>query len=184
VTVSTKRIAMVAGAATIVVVFIWYVALFRPESHHLSQVRAQHAQIEHQIASLQQQVSSLKALEVKVPADRAELSALNSSVPSTPDLTDVLNQLHSLATASGLEVTSVNPALQAGAATAPPAPGALQSIQLTMVATGTYQQLTGFLTALATMPRSVVVDSLSVSTANQAQLTASLNAQIFYATNG
>jgi Tfp pilus assembly protein PilO len=48
-----------------------------------------------------------------------------------------------------------------------------------MTATGSYQALTNFLRAIATMSRALTVDSLSLA-AGGSQLSANISARIFY----
>jgi Tfp pilus assembly protein PilO len=50
---------------------------------------------------------------------------------------------------------------------------------LTLSASGTYLELMSFVKAISAVPRALVVDSLSIS--GTTQITASINARIFYA---
>lgn len=174
---SVRRIAVIAPAVAVALLLIWYVALFRTERSDLNHARAQRATVEQQVSSLQSQFASLQALEKQVPADKARLATLETALPTNPDLTDVLNQLHALATASGVQLTSVNPSAQ----TSTTGSGGLQEVTLSMSAGGTYAQMTAFLNQLASMPRALVVNSLSVSSDPTGQLSVSMSAQVFYA---
>lgn len=173
---ATKRISAVTAGAAVVLIVIWYMALFRPQSHHLTSAHKAYASAEAQINQLQQQADRLEALERQIPADNAKLSTLNSAVPSTPDLKDVLDQLHGLATSTGCQLTAVNPATPTTSGTATAGP---QSLQTTMTVTGSYPQLMSFMTGLTRIPRTVVVDSVSIGSASGG-LQAQLTTRIFY----
>jgi Tfp pilus assembly protein PilO len=173
---STKRITAVAVAAAVVVLLIWYVALFRPQSRHLSAAHKAHAAAEALVQQRQQQIGELQSLVHQIPADDAKLSTLNAAVPTTPDLKDILDQLHGLATSTGCELTAVNPAPPATPGTSTSGP---QSIQVMMSVSGGYSQLMAFLTGLNHIPRTVVVDSASIGSSS-AGLQAQLTARIFY----
>lgn len=180
-TTTTRITAMTAGAALLLAV-IWYMALFRPESHHLSSAHAARAAAEAKVQTLNTEVDHLKALEKQIPQDTATLSVLKAAVPDTPDLPDALGQLHNAATASGVELSGVSPA-------APPTAGGSggqsqsgpPSINLSLTASGTYQQLMGFMTRLDNMARTVVVNTVNIATGSTNGLTANMTAQIFYA---
>jgi Tfp pilus assembly protein PilO len=172
---------MAAGAALLLAV-IWYMALFRPQSHHLSTAHAARAAAEAQVQSLNGQVAHLKALEKQIPQDTATLAVLKAAVPDTPDLPDALGQLHNAATSSGVQLSGVSPSSPPTSASAggqqhsgPP------SINLSMTASGNYQQLTNFMTRLDGMARTVVIDTVSIGASTTSTLTANFSAQIFYA---
>lgn len=175
-TVSIRRIWGVAAAAAVVLVLLWYVAIFRPENHHLTAAHKADAAAQAQITQLQQQVTKLEALKRQIPADNAKLSTLDAAVPATPDLKDVLDQLHNLATTTGCELTAVNPA-SSGSSSAP-ASGP-QSLSLTMSVSGSYPQLMAFFSGLSHLPRAVVVDGASIGQAGGG-LEAQITSQIFY----
>jgi Tfp pilus assembly protein PilO len=180
VTLTTRRLAGLTVAAAAVLLLVWYMAFWRVEVSHLQSARASYHAAQDQITSLEQQQASLKAIVSHKAADAARLTALNAAVPSTADLTTMLNQLHQLATATGIQVTAVNPTSPPKAATSASASG-LQNVQITITGTGTYDQLRTFLSSLATMPRTVIANSLSVAQASGPQLTMNLTAEIFYA---
>ena len=179
---STRRIATLAGAAALVLVLVWYVAVFRPQSAHLSAAHKAYAAAEQQIGQLHSQVASLQALERQIPADKARLAVLDQAVPASADLRDVLNQLHTLATGTGCELTTVNPSQSTSGSSSSSSSGSSpsHSITLSMTTTGNYAQLTSFLTGLARMPRSVVVDTVTISPGAGSQLAMTLSSRIFY----
>lgn len=174
---TTKRITAVAAAGAVLILAIWYVAIFRPQSNHLKAAHTAYASAEQQVDSLRSQVATLQALERQVPHDKAVLASLNQAIPSTPDLKDILDQLHSLAVSTGVELTSVAPSVSPNAASG----GGISSITMTLSLSGTYPQVTNFLKGLTTMPRTVVINSVSIGGGSGGNLSTSLSTYIYYA---
>jgi Tfp pilus assembly protein PilO len=185
---SVKRIFGVAGVAALVLVMAWYLALFSPQGRDLSKAHKAHAAAEQKISQLQGQVTQLNALKSQIPADRAALSVLDAAIPSSPQLDNALRQLHAAAASSGVTLSQVSPTTpttnsasssQTSSTSSASGSSAGSSITLTMTAGGSYPQITGFLTQLSSMPRTVVVTSVNLS-GTGAQLTAQISANIFY----
>jgi Tfp pilus assembly protein PilO len=178
---STRRLGYVSLGVILLLTVIWYGALFRPQSARLKAEHRDYAAAEVKLEQLRTQAASLQALEKQVPADRQRLTALDSEVPTTPDLKDVLGELHDSASTSGVQLQSVspsNPPTSTGASQSTSGPAA---IQLTMTAAGSYSQLMDFVTHLTQMARAVAVNNLSLSAGNSGAVTANLTANIFYA---
>ena len=175
-----KRIGIVAGLAALVLVVGWYLTLFSPQARDLSKAHKAHTAAEQKISQLQNQVVQLNALKSQIPADEAALSVLNAAVPRTPQLDTALQQLHTAAVTSGVNLSTVSPSSPTTSSTntAQKSSGT-PSITLTMSASGSYPQLTSFLAELATMHRTVVVTSLTIA-GTGTQLTAQVTANIFY----
>jgi Tfp pilus assembly protein PilO len=189
---SVKRILGVAGLAALVLVVGWYLALFSPQSREISKAHKAHTAAVQKISQLQGQVVQLNALKSQIPAETAALAALNAAIPATPQLDSTLRQLHSAADSSGVVLSMVSPsAPAASSASSARSAGSSSSsssgqqssgtpsITLSMGASGSYPQITNFLTQLSSMPRTVVVSSLNIA-GTGAQLTAQITANIFY----
>jgi Tfp pilus assembly protein PilO len=175
-----KRIGVVAGLAALVILVAWYLALFSPQARDLSKAHKDHAAAEQRISQLQSQVVQLNALRAQIPADKAALSVLNAAVPSTPQLDNALRQLQSAATGSGVTLTTVGPSAPATSSTSSAQKtSGTPSITLNLSASGSYQQLTSFLSRLAAMPRTLVVTTLNIA-GTASQLNAQITANIFY----
>jgi Tfp pilus assembly protein PilO len=195
-----KRIGGITAGAAILLLIIWYIAVFRPQQHKLTNAHRQDAAAAQQVNQLQQQIVSLRTLEREIPADTARLKALDASLPQTEDLQDILNQLHQAAVTSNVQLTSVDPSTAApvqsgsssgrsssasssagGSSTATPA-GTTMQVGVSMTMTGTYAATMTFMSDLAHMNRIVVVDSASFSpSANGGSIGTSLSTRIFYA---
>jgi Tfp pilus assembly protein PilO len=183
-TTTTRRIAVIAAAAAVLAVVVWYLALYRPQSHALASAHRARAAAEQKIDQLHSQVAALRAEVKHIPSDTARLAILNAALPKSPSLDTALDQLHRTATAAGVVLSAVGPSAPAaathaaGGSPSSPAGSNNPAITLNMSATGSYPQLMTFLRGLATMPRALVVDQLSLS--GSSQLTASISARIFY----
>jgi Tfp pilus assembly protein PilO len=192
---SLKRIFGVGGIAALVILLAWYLAVFSPQARDLSKAHKAHAAAEQRISQLQGQVVQLNALKSQIPADQAALAVLNAAVPDSPQLDSTLRQLHDAADSSGISLSTVSPSAPTNTAstgqtssgsTAQTSSGStaqrssgVSSISLTMSGSGSYSQVTSFLTQLSSMPRTVVVTGLNLS-GTGGQLTAQITANMFY----
>lgn len=188
----TRRLFGLAAAAVLVLTAGWYLAVYRPASAKISAAHKAYAVAAGQIQKLDAQVASLQALEVQIPADKTRLATLDAALPTTPDLRALLDQLHALATSTGTQLTTVSPSppqpaianqssSTATSAKAGSSTTGLQMIAITMSGTGTYQQLTSFLSGLAGLQRSLTIQSVSITAGNGGQLTVSLSTQVYFA---
>jgi Tfp pilus assembly protein PilO len=174
---TTKKIGALTAAAAVVMVAVWYLALFRPQSAHLKAAHSAYNQAEQTSQSLQSQLVGLRALEAQIPSDQAKLSNLETAIPKTPDLKDVLTQLHNLAVSTNVELTTVNPTVSSSASTS----GGATSVGLSMNVAGTYPDLMAFMTGLDKLARTTTVDSLNLTPSQASGLSATVTARIFYA---
>ena len=174
--VTSKRIGVIAGAAALLVLAIWYLALMSPQSHKLAADHRATAAANQQAAQLETQAAQLKALEVKLPQDRAKLTKYQQAITDTPELANAIDQVQSAADRTGVALNSFGPgSAQAGASAAPGGP----SIAITMSAAGNYAQLMSFITALDSMQRTLVINNLNISGTGQ-KLSAQISSNIFY----
>jgi Tfp pilus assembly protein PilO len=178
---STRRIGAVTGAVAVVLLLIWYAALLRPQMAHARAAHAATAAAEAKSRQLQAEIVSLRTLVKDVPADKARLATYEAAVPATPDLNDLLVQLHADATTAGVSLTSVTPGSPTTSSTPNQStlPGDVKALSVPMAISGPYHGIVAFLTRLTAMPRVVVVDGLDLSPVNGG-LTASLTVRVFY----
>lgn len=183
---SSKRIGGIAVAASLFLIGVWAMLVFRPQSSDLAKAHKEKAAAEQQVSQLQSQVASLRQIYAHIPADTARYATLSAAIPDNPGLSAAITQINDAATASGLQIKSVNPTAPAattagGAAAAAGTP----AITVSIAASGTYEQAQSFLTQLAASPRVFVVNSISYaggqSGPNGGNLTIQMGASIFYA---
>jgi len=180
--VTNRRIPMIAGAAALILVVIWYMALWSPQAKQLKAAHKAHAAAMQQIGQLQSQKDQLQGLVKQIPADTALFTRLEAALPDNPQLDQALNLLHQAADSAGVKLLSLSPSH-------PATPGSAQSggqqqtgvpsVSLTMNIQGSSAQVQSFLSALDAMPRTVVIDSLSISGGSSGS--ASIGARIFFA---
>lgn len=175
-TQSTKKVSAVTAAIAVALLAFWYVGLFRPQTASLHKASAAYGMAQRQEDQLKSQVSALEALERQVPQDTAKLAAFDAAVPKTPDLQDMLDQLHTLAVSTGVELTTLSPSLPGTGTATTGSP----EVQLNMSVSGSYAQLRSFITGLDSVKRVVVVTQLAIS-GSGGTLTASIAAHMFYA---
>lgn len=179
--VSFKQLSAVTAVAAVVIVAIWYVALLSPADRKVASARRQTAAANQQASSLSSQVAQLRALERNVSSDKAKLAQYNEAVPATPELSSVLREIQTAATNASVEVSSVNPVVPIATASGPAAPGSVpgvQTIPVSIAASGQYANLMAFVTTLNGMPRTLVVQSLNLSGTGSV-LSAQISSDIF-----
>lgn len=185
-TMTTRRIGLVALVAALLLTLVWYVALFRPQSARLKAANQAYSSAAQQVQTLRAKVTALEALQKQIPADKAALKQLDAAIPSSPDLRDVLNQLHSIASTDGVELTTFTPtqpstSSASGGSSASKSSSGPSPLNISMALAGPYQGMMSFITSLDSMPRTVVVDGATIDAGPGGKLTANLTARAFYA---
>ncbi len=184
---SMKQIWGATAAAAAVLIVIWYLAVFSPQKHQLANAHRSYTAAAQQVAQLDQQISQLEVVEKQLPADNARLKVLDAAVPHTEDLQDVLVQLHSAATSSGVELTTVSPSAavstssSATGSAATATAGGTQQISMGLSISGSFAQVMAFMTDLMHLQRVVVVDTATFSPSTGSTISSSLTTRIFYA---
>lgn len=181
-TLDTRRIPLFGGIAALVLVVAWYFLLWSPETKKVQAAHKAHAAAEQQIGQLQSQVVQLQGWVKQIPADNARFAQLETQLPDNPQLDQALSLLHQAAAGAGVVVTSLAPGTpgvtsgQSAGQAGPPA------VTLSMTVQGTANQVGAFLAALQAMPRTVVIDRVSLSSPSGSNTaTGSISARIFYA---
>lgn len=179
-----RRIQVIALASAMVIVVAWYFLLWGPETKSLKSAhKAQTAAVQ-QIGQLSSQVGSLQTVVRQIPADNAKFAQLETALPDNPQLDQALNLLNQVAVQTGVILASLGPSTPAAAASGGPQAAASQAagssaITLSMSVQGNLNQVKAFLSALQSLPRTVVVDKISLSGGTSS--TATISARIFYA---
>jgi Tfp pilus assembly protein PilO len=187
VTATLRRTYVITALVAIVVIAIWFVAVWRPLGHKLTTDKKAQSSAQSQVVTFDGQLTELNALKKQIPADKATLAVLEAAVPNKPALDGTLDQLNTLATTTGVTLTSVTPGTAQGAAdgslagSTPASTSGTPSIDLGFNLSGTYAQLMAFLSGLNTMPRTIVVDTLSLSDGSGTTVTANMTVRMFYA---
>ncbi|HMK97825.1 MAG TPA: hypothetical protein VK425_09790 [Acidimicrobiales bacterium] len=181
-----QRIAIVAGATLVVVLALWYVLMWRPETSHLKTARAAEATAAAQLASDQSQLVQLRVEAPKVAKEEAVLLSLVKAVPDGPSLDEVFHTLNSAAGESGVALTSVGSPEPTGwgeaAPSSAPASTGPSSVSLSLGVSGTISHVLQFIRALDSQPRLYVVQSFSLTTPSppSGMVSTSITVQTFF----
>lgn len=184
---TTQRIGLTTAGAALLLVVVWYFALWSPQGHALTKARAAHAAAESNVSSLHSQISGLQALVRNIPADQQKLATYTAAVPDDPQLASALDQIQAAATASHVLLSSIGPSgAPTGGRGASPAQSVngVPVISVSMSVSGAYPSVMSFISALNHMPRTLVVTTLSLSgsgAAANSSLSGSISSDIFYA---
>jgi Tfp pilus assembly protein PilO len=150
-----RKVILSAGVA-LVVMLIWLVAIFNPEGHKLAAVNTSVQQAQTEQSALQVRLTRLKAYSKESAVFEALSQRLTAAVPPTSDVYDYITSISNAAAATGMQVSSVDPA--------PPVTGGnVAVVPVTVGATGTYDQTLAFIKALYALPRLTIITQISVS---------------------
>jgi Tfp pilus assembly protein PilO len=180
-----RRLLIPIGAG-VVLVLLWYVALYRPESSQLADARKRKNQAAQQAATLRDQLSRLQQSRASQPLKQSQLETLRVAIPDQANLAQFILDANDAASTSGVDFLSITPTPPAGlgqstAGTTPPAGATGASavpIKIAMSVSGGYFQVLDFMNRLNTLSRLVVIDGVNM-TAQAASLQVSLQERIF-----
>jgi Tfp pilus assembly protein PilO len=160
------RIWLVAGAALVLLVIIWFFALWLPASRELDDANDELDAAEATIQELEQERERLRVATEDAPVIQTQLRTLEAAIPGRPDLADFMLSLSEAEVASGLEIVSVT--------TGEPreeSPG-LTTIPVDLELNGGYFQLLDFINRVTQAQRLYVIDALDIeSLAEEASTT-------------
>jgi len=184
-----NRRLLIPLAVGVVLVILWFVALWRPQSSALSNARKRTSDATQQGATLRDELARLQQAQRDLPLKQSQLETLRVAVPDDPSLAQFILDANDAASKSGIDFLSISPTppgSSGGGATAPAAGAGASAgptpvpIRISMSATGGYFQVLDFVNRLDALPRIVVVDSLELTAqAGGSQLQASLQERIF-----
>ena len=157
--------------AALLIVAAWFV-LISPQRSEAADLRDQASQQQQLNEQIKLKTAQLKAQFASLPARQAQLAEIKQEMPENPALPSLVRDLSAYADDAGVQLVSVAPAAPqpftstatstASAATVAP----LQQIQTTVVANGTYAELTLYLQKLQSkMRRAVLIDNLALTPA-------------------
>ena len=149
-------IAVVAGA--LVVILIWFFALYKPKSNDVSSTKVAVSNAQAQQQSLVATLARLHSLDKERPQQQATLDKLNAAIPDSPGLADFIFQANTAAADSGVDWLSISPT--------PPAPGTTGGpsvIVLNIQVQGGFFQVLDYLNRLENLPRLVVTVTINLS---------------------
>jgi Tfp pilus assembly protein PilO len=181
-----------AVAACVVLTGIWYFALFSPQSRSIKKANNQAAASNGQAATLRSEIGVLQQEKTQLPAAQAKLTTLKLALPDTPALDKMIDDINNAAAQAGVDWQTLSPAkpsiFVAGTAQAAAAgglPGGMQAVTVGMQVTGSYHQVTDFITKLTGLSRLLDVETVNLSgVGGTAKSIAQLSTQIFFVPPG
>lgn len=176
---TTRKIAIGAAVAAVVILLAWFVFLWRPQSAALDAAADREAVAANTNAELELRVQRLRAAQADAPALRARVEALQVAVPEEPELAEFILAADTAATESGVDFLTISPT--------PPTPSAdpalPSTVDLAITVDGGYFQVLDYLNRLSVMDRLVVIDTLSLAAASAepgfTDISVSLSAKVF-----
>ena len=183
-----RRLLIPLGVGVAVLV-LWFVALWGPQGSALSSARKRASDATAQRETLRDQLRRLQDSQRNQPLKQSQLETMRVAIPDDPNLAQFILDANDAASIAGIDFLSITPTppSSAGGATtgttAVGGAGAPVPIRIGLTLTGGYFQVLDFVNRLDKLPRIVVVDNISLSTAAATtaipQLQATLAARIF-----
>ncbi|MHB1912460.1 MAG: type IV pilus inner membrane component PilO [Acidimicrobiales bacterium] len=173
------RVVAAGAGALVVMVVIWYLALWSPTQRSYDQAQANAQSSAASVQALQAQIAQLRFSQTAKgqAALKAKLAIETAAIPAVPDLSGLIDQVNTAATQSGVTFTSISPAQPAAnavAATGPPV------IAVSLNVSGGYYQIIDFINRLDTMSRLMVILGVDLGAGGTgSKLTATLTTDVF-----
>ncbi|HML00679.1 MAG TPA: type 4a pilus biogenesis protein PilO [Acidimicrobiales bacterium] len=154
------RLPLLVGGGTLIFIFVVYAALISPQGHKLSALHATEARLQSQQAHLQTEIVGLRHDKADFASNCAKLGTAVTEIPTTPDVSQFLQQVTNLAVATGNANTPSISVLQAPAS---PGTAGATPVQVSLSLNGNYGQMSSFIKGLDSFPRLFTITQLSVS---------------------
>ena len=170
-----RRNLLLTFGAGALIVLAWFVFLWSPKGDDLDQARERRSAAETRESELQLRLAQLRDAERRAPELQASGDRLRAAVPATAELAPFLLAANDAAARAGVEFLSIAPS--------PPAPatvaGGPTEVALSVNVSGGYFRVLDYLDKLLALPRVVVVDTLSATSGESAELSVSLTGRMF-----
>jgi type IV pilus assembly protein PilO len=174
--VKKNQIVIVTVMALVVVTAAWWFLLLGPRKSAVAQAQKDLQSEQQKEQSLRTQKAHLEDLKKQEPKFDLRLAQIGTWLPDQPNEAQFIVDMTSIGKQSGIDFVSVAPAV-------PKAGSAGQGeIGLGIQIKGGFFQLLDYLVRVEKLPRSVVIDSISISPGvvdGQVVLTVALNARMF-----
>ena len=159
VAVLKNRTVMIAIAAGLLIVLIWFLAFFSPQGKDLTKYKAQETQLQVQQSALEAQLAQLRATSKAAPQLEALQTQYANLIPPTADIYNYINIMSGTAATAGVHLVSITPA---SAGSVVPGTG-LQAIPISVVTQGTYDATLSFIKSIYALPRLTVINAMTLS---------------------
>lgn len=173
----SRRTILVASAASVVLLALWFLLLWGPQGDELEGARERRAAAEAENTALELRLARLRAAQEQAPQLMADLDDLRRAVPDDPQLAEFIFDANEAATEAGVDFISIAPGVPSLVAPLPP------TITLNISVLGEYFSVLDYLERLDDLPRIVVIDSLGLtpieSDSGQEDLRVEITARMF-----
>jgi type IV pilus assembly protein PilO len=174
--IQNRAVRWTAGAVALcllMVVMTWFL-LVAPRRTQASDLHDSVLAAQSSNALMQSRIAELKVQYAKLPEQRAKLEEIGRQLPATDDVSGLLRSIDTLATSSGVGLTSISPG------TATTGASGVQSIPVTMAVSGDYFQAVAFLRQLQTsLPRAILVSGLQIASGEGSKVQVTITGQVF-----
>ena len=181
--------------SVLILVAGWFL-LIAPQRAEVSTLEAQAQSQDNANSASETELAVLKQQNKDLPEKQAELAALQTKIPESPDLPTYIREMQDIGRQAGVEFTSLAPAtpVTVGGVAGPTGglvPEQLAALNVDMVVTGDYFQITKFMNDLETAKRYTLVSGYDITTeesdgaaasdssSSSTVLTATINARIY-----
>ena len=179
-----RRSLLIGVGAAFLVLLIWYFLLWSPRGNAIADAKSRQQTAADAAFELEARLNQLRDAQRNEAATRAQIARLQEAIPEEANLAQFILDANDAATRSGIDFLSIAPTPPAAGtavdpATGQPLAGSPSQIALTVNITGGYFQVLDFVNRLTDLPRIVVIDGLSVSSASGAELSVGLTGRMF-----
>lgn len=173
---TVKRL-LVYALPVALVALVWWFAGWGGDADAVERATSRRDAAVQSNAQAADQLRAATAFKDGGSAAQAELEALRTALPASPDVGRFVLLNGIAAERSGVVVSDLNPATQG--AVAEPAPRGTSAIGIDIAVVGTQGGLDAYLRELEELPRIIVIDQLSTSRASDTTLQLSIHGRIF-----
>ena len=145
----------------LVIVAAGWLLVVSPKRTDASTLRAQAVAAVAQNQQVEGKIRELKLQQQQLPAQQAQIAAINQQIPSQPQLPTLIRQLDDAASAADVTLGAITP----GTFTAVPSDTGVSYIPLSITVSGSFTNLKAYLSALETNPRAVLVTGFKINPA-------------------
>jgi Tfp pilus assembly protein PilO len=165
---TSKRAPILAAVAAAALALLMVFFLVLPKVAQVSDARAELTDERAKQTTLESELRALQDAKTAAPESQATIDRVNREIPPTADLPGLILLLQNASTSSGIDLTTITPAVPVVDATS-----GLSTISVSVTVTGSYFALTEYLYKIETLPRAAKVLTVSVSPAGSTGTTTS-----------
>lgn len=175
----SRQIALVAGLVAVLLIVVFFLLLWRPQSERIAEIEAEREAAEQEQVELQARIDRLEEVRRDAPVYAADIVAAESVVPRETAMPPAFRQLQTAADDAGVELLSISPdrptPLEEG-------PEGLAAIRISLEVNGEYFEIVDFLRRIedpAVTARGLVWTEISVAPVEHPELTLSVSGEMY-----